>query len=784
MSNFEQEISNNFIQYAGMVLQSRALVDVRDGLKPSARQIFYSMYLNKLTNNRPFKKTMNAVGRAMADFYLHGDSSCEGIIMRSGQPFAMRYPLVTVKGNGGTLMESGNWAAARYTESRLSAISALMFKEIEKETIAEWRDNYDGTKVYPAVFPSKGYYNLVNGTSGIGVGAASSIPQFNLAEMNQALITLLWNPNATFEELYVAPDFATGATIVNESEIKESLKKGTGAACKIRATIEYDELDKCFVVTEMPYGTYTNTICKELEQILDDEANPGVARFNDLTGEKPLLKIYLKRSANVNRVLRFLYKNTSLQTHYGINMTMLENGRFPRVFGWKEALQAHLDHEKAVYINGYLFDLKKIEQRLHILEGLIKALNVIDEVVQLIKNSTNTAAARKSLQGFLEIDGAQADAILKITLARLTHMEVDKLIKEQEDLEAKRRQIQAILDNEELLKKEIEKGLIDVAKKFGDSRRTKVIDLEKDADEEPKEIFKLNISLTNQNNLYGEKTSTLYTQRRGGNGRKFKMRKNEAIIHTISLTNDDTLLLFTDMGNYYSYKVRQFEINKLMPIETLVKLQNNEKVLYITSISKENTKSNLIFVTEQGYIKKSSLSEYNLNKSTGAKSLTLRPGDKIIDVLNINDGIIYLLSKKGLLMACSTEKITATKRLSQGVVGMKLNSGDKVVRARSTDSNEKYITTISENGYANAAEITEYRITNRGAKGLIAQRFTEGDSAADFCFANDETKSYMVITDNSILRFNASELSVHARGAKGVKAINLTQNKKVKNLLV
>lgn len=783
MSNFEKEINDNFIQYAGMVLQSRALVDVRDGLKPSARQIFYSMYLNKLTNNRPFKKTMNAVGRAMADFYLHGDSSCEGIIMRSGQSFAMRYPLVSVKGNGGTLMESGNWAAPRYTESKLSALSSLMFKDIEKETIDEWRDSYDGSKVYPAVFPSKGYYNLVNGTSGIGVGAASSIPQFNLVEMNQALITLLWNPNATFEELYVAPDFATGATIVNESEIKESLKNGTGAACKVRATVEYDESDRCFIVTEMPYGTYTNTICKELEQVLESDDNPGIMRFNDLTGEKPLLKIYLKRNVNINRVLKYLYKNTSLQTHYGINMTMLENGRFPRVFGWKEALQAHLDHERIVYTNGYLYDLKKIEHRLHILEGLIKALNVIDEVVQIIRNSTNTAAARKSLQDFLKIDGEQADAILRITLARLTHMEINKLIDEQKSLEKKKEEIQNILKNERLLNKEIEKGLKEVAKKYGDERRTKVLNIESDEEEEPKEIFQLNVSLTNQNNIYCEKSSTLYIQRRGGRGKTIKTRRNEIISQTIATNNNELLLFFTDKGNYYSCKIQNIELNQIIAVETLVKLNYNEKVVFIAPISKQNTKENLVFITEKGYIKKSKLTEYNLNKSTGSKALTLREGDKVIDIINMNDGLIYFLSKKGLIMACSTETIRPIGRLSQGVIGMKLAPDDKVVRARVKTENDKYITTISKNGIANTADINEYRITNRGTKGLIAQRIEPEDAMQDFVFSNNETKTYSVVTDRSILRFNASEIITHSRGARGVKVINLSKNSEVKNLL-
>ena len=363
MANLKTTINESFIQYSGAVLQSRALVDVRDGLKPSARQIFYSMLTRKLTHDKPYKKTANAVGMAMADFYIHGDSSCEGIIMRAGQDFAMRYPLVEVKGNVGSPIESGNWAASRYTESRLSSISNLLFTDIDKDTIIEWRNSYDNTKQYPAVLPSKGFYNLCNGTQGIGVGLASSIPQFNLKELNNALINLIQNPDCDFDDIYCAPDFATGAILLNADEVKESLRVGNGPACKLRSVVEFDTGERCLVVKEIPYSVYTNTICKQLEEIIENEENPGIERFNDLTGATPLIKIYLTKKANPDKVLKYLYKNTSLQYYFSINMTMLDNGRFPKVFSWKEALQAHIDHEKIVYRKGFEYDLNKINHR-------------------------------------------------------------------------------------------------------------------------------------------------------------------------------------------------------------------------------------------------------------------------------------------------------------------------------------------------------------------------------------------------------------------------------------
>ena len=364
-----QVIKNSFGQYAGAVLQSRALPDVRDMLKPSARQIFYCLYTDKFTHNKPFKKTLKAIGSAMR-MYIHGDSSCEGILMRSSQDFTMRYPYIEVEGSNGDPVLSGNWSASRYTSSRLSPLSEYLFKDIEKETIKEWRDNYDDTEQYPVILPTKGFYGIVNGGVGIGVGAAFSCPQFNLKEVNEALIKLLDNPEISFDEIYCAPDFASGAILLNEAEVKESLKKGEGLACKLRSVVSFDSGERCLIATEIPYGVYTNTICGELNKILEDEANPGIERYNDLTKGTPIIKIYLKRTANPDKVLKYLYKNTSLQSHFGINLTMLENGRYPKVFGWKEALQAHINHEKEVYRRGYEFDLNKIEQRIHIIEGM------------------------------------------------------------------------------------------------------------------------------------------------------------------------------------------------------------------------------------------------------------------------------------------------------------------------------------------------------------------------------------------------------------------------------
>ena len=536
MSDLKQIVEESFAQYSAAVAQSRALIDVRDGLKPSARQIFYCLYTDKFLPNKPFKKTLKAIGSA-ARMYIHGDASCEGVIMRAGQPFAMRYPLIEVEGNEGNLMCSGNYAAPRYTAARLSYINTYMFDGIDKQTITEWRDNYDDTEQYPGVLPSKGYYNICNGSMGIAVGLASSIPQFNIREVNNALEKLLLNPDIGFDDIYCAPDFATGALLLNEGEVKQALKNGQGLSCKLRSVVEWDNKEKCFIVTQIPYAVYTNTICEELSAILADELNnPGIDRYNDLTGSEPLIKIYLTKRANPDRVLKYLFKNTSLQSHYGINMTMLEDGRFPRVFGWKEALEHHIAHEKIVYRRGFEYDLAKIEKRIHIIDGLLICIASIDEVVKTIKSAPSTAAASKELQSKFLLDEEQAKAVLDMKLSRLANLEVKKLEDEREKLKKEADNIHAILENEDLFNNELIRGWREVAQRFGDARRTRILNVEKDEDEVV-EKTQLSLSFTNKGAVFVTETSSLYSQRRNGVSTKFKLepRSLQLIISQVKI---------------------------------------------------------------------------------------------------------------------------------------------------------------------------------------------------------------------------------------------------------
>lgn len=769
MSNLTPIIKDSFLQFSGAVLQSRALSDARDNMKPSARQIFYCMYTDGFTHNKPFKKTLKAIGSAFR-VYIHGDSSAEGIIMRAAQPFAYRYPLVETEGSYGTLMSANSYAAPRYTSSRLSELADYLFADLDKDTIDEWRDNYDDTEKYPMVLPCKGFFPIVNGNFGLGVGMSASIPQYNLKEVNEALIKLLWNSDIPFEEIYVAPDFATGAILLNADDVKESHRIGRGSACKLRSVVSFDPKERCLIVTEIPYMVYTNTICEELESIVNGEENPGIDRFNDLTGEKPLIKIYLSKNANPDKVLRYLFKNTSLQSYYGINFTILENGRYPKVFNWKQLLQAHLDHERTVYIRGFNFDLKKINTRLHIIEGLLRAISIIDEVIQTIKQSQDSRSANRALQSLLNIDENQAKAILDIKLSKLAHLEIAKLENEQSTLIKEKGRIEAIINDDVLLKKEIEKGLREVAAKFGDNRRTKILNISKE-EEEPTEIRTLQVSLTNKNRVYTMESSTLYTQKKGTVGKKIKLDKGEYIMSTCLIQTDEEILFFTQEGNYYHCPASKLMIDEIVHISNLF-LFGEEQFCNLCGVNKKNAKPFILFVTKNGLLKKSNLSEYNIKRSGGAKALALDEGDEIVSVLFVNSEKIGLLSTGGNFLITTTSDIRPIGRTTKGIKGMKLNEEDYVISAHIIPEDTISIMSISGEGNAKQTKISEFATQGKNTKGARLQKITSEDWMADFKPIVNETEVSIAST-SSTLKIKVNEVAMLSRGTQGSRAIKM-----------
>lgn len=777
MSNIKEVIEDSFSRYAGNVILNRAICDARDMLKPSARMLMYSqMAITKNIPSKPFVKSARVVGDALGHYYEHGDSSCYGTYMRLAKPFAMRYCLENCQGNSGTINSTNDEASMRYTELRLSDLGFSLFNDIDKETINEWSTNFDETESYPKVAPSKGYYNICNGTVGLGIALSSNIPQFNLKEINNSLIKLLWNPKISFEEICVLPDYATGALLLNEDEVRESLRVGSGAAVKLRSVVEYDKKRRTLIVKELPYGVYTETINKQIQSLLEKNPNCGIDNINDASHKTPDYEIYLTKNAKPDKVLKLLFKETSLQSYNTINMTVLVDGKKPAVLGLKELLQSHLDHEKIVYTRGFEFDLRKIMARLHIIEGLMKAYDMINEVVKTIKSSSSSKEANIALRELLLIDEIQAKAILDLKLSRLSKLDINKLKDEKSGLEKEKTRIEAILNDEILLKKEIEKGLREVAAKFGDARRTKIMNISNDDnDEEDVEEKRLSLSLTNEGAVFTTETSTLYSQKRNGTGSKFKLDKGEYVVDTVIGSSKDEILFFTSTGKFYHTKTSDFVVGEKQYLNNLISLEVDEKIMASTLLTKESQKDNIIFITKKGLLKKSSLSEYNLKRGNGAQAIKLDDDDIIRSVLILKDENIGILSKAGYFIIISTSDIRPIGRIARGVIGMKLSPKDEVISAHVILNDTKEIASISEDGYTKRTDIGEFKVTGRATKGAKIQ---SSENMIDFLTFN-ENSDILIVSNKAQIKIKKDDIPLLGRGAVGVKSIKLGSGKVV-----
>ena len=766
MANLYQEVHEAFARYGGTVVVNRAITDVRDCLKPSARMLMYSeLYKTKATPDKNYKKSARVVGDAIGYYYTHGDNSCYETYMRLGKDFAMRYPLQDCHGNTGTIIATNDEASMRYTEMRLSKLGMNMFDGIKKNTVSEWENNFDDTEVYPRVLPSRGFYNIVNGTQGIAVGMASSIPQFNLREVNQALITLLDNPDATFDEIYCAPDFATGAVILNGDEVKESLRTGNGAAIKLRSIIDYDDKENAFIVKELPYGVYTNTISKQIQELVEEIPDCGIDTINDGSGKRPDYMIFLKKKANPTKVLKLLYKKTSLQDFFSINMNMLEGGRQPKMFGWKEALVSYLDHQKIVYRKAFEFDLAKIKDRLHIIEGLLKAIANIDEVVQTIKKSANTTAASKALQELLNIDAVQAEAILNIKLSRLAHMEITKLEKEQVDLQKEAERIERILKDEVLLRKEIAKDIEEVAKKYGDPRRTQILNIEKEQ-EEVKEVKDLMLTITDKNNFILETVSALYLNGRKSKGEKVNVGKNEIIIDSAVGNNRDDFILFSNKGKVYRRSFATDEAKTLLSFEDFFTMEINEQIVKV--MSAKRNKNFVVFITKKGYLKKTAISEFEKGRKNGVIGIKLDTTDCIVGVELVNEDPIMMITNDGYMAGRETKQIAATGRNTKGVKAMNLKDNFIVASYRVSDGLTDVVT-LSKNAKISRTKFADFDISTNPLRGKKAQSLDVGDEIIGFVLRNvSEPRDVIISYARSQSKIKITEITPTNRGGKGV----------------
>lgn len=642
MKDLYDVVRESFRDYAGAVISDRAIVDVRDCLKPSPRMLLYYQYKKKNRSDKPHVKSAKIVGGVLGDYYVHGDSSAYGIYTRMAQPFSMRYPLEDFQGNVGNLMGDPP-AAMRYTECRLNHLaSEYLFQGLDKNAVKIWKDNFDETETMPSVLPSVGFYNICNGSVGLGIGISSSIPQFNLKEVNAALIRLIENPDSEFASIYCAPDFATGGIITNAAEIRESIRVGKGASIRIRGVAEYDAKSNSITITEVPYGVTTSLITSEINEIMEREPECGIEKYNDGTGLNAELTIYLAKDTNPSIILKRLYKETSLESWFSVNMTMLEEGRFPKVFGWKEALQSYIAHMNECKRRELKFDMDALIHRNHILDGLKIALANIDDVVALIRNSESAAKAKTELMNAYWLDEEQAKAILDMKLQRLANLEAVKVNKEFEENAAEIDRLGNILGSQEEINKLLIAALREVAAKFGDARRTQLMNLSEQVGEiEEEEVL---LSYT---------TDTIKVVKRGA----------KDIIKT---TNISTIVFVTNEGKLYKVPVANIMEAGNVRIHNLIK--DNAPIVFIGDLAQIQLNKYWMFATKDGMVKRSEITEYNYSGRQGSKMLKLREKDTITDcgVFTSNSDTFNISRPDGSTIKVSVDIVKSTGKAAMG----------------------------------------------------------------------------------------------------------------------
>lgn len=657
--NLTETLSQSFLDYAAYTIQRRAIPDVRDMLKFSTRQLLHAAWHEGVTHNKDFKKGIKLNGIATFS-YCHGDSSSFGNYVRMAKPFCNNVCLMEAQGNAGTLMNPDDHAAPRYLELREAEITDILFQGLKKNAITEWEDTYDNLNKFPLVLPSIGYWNIVNPCQGIATSCATSTPGFNLREVNAAIIKLLKNPNASFNELYCVPDFPTGGYLINPGEVRQSLEQGQGKACRLRAKIDYDGKRNVLVITEVPYSVFTNTIVKQVREIIAEDEFGDIEDITDFTGKQCLIEIRLKKGVNAANVLKRLYKDTSLEYSYGINMLMLDHGRFPRIFGWKDALQAYIDHIRECKRRELEYDFNKLKARNHILDGLLTAIADIDETIHIIKSSASSAAAKAALMRHYDIDEDQAKAILDIKLARLAHLEALELESEHKQNQLEIDRLSDILSHQDKLDEVLISILQEVADKFGDERRTKILTITEEPEEE---IEEKEISV----NIAGD---------------KLRISPKKVAGQNISTTNLGTLVCVSSAGLLYKISMRDVEEGKTYSVSQLTKAA--DAIVGIYDLSNINLNKYWAFITKSGLIKKSPIKEYNYVGRQGSKMLKLKDDDAVIAVylLSGDKDMISVHTSDKFYAHYSGQEIPESGKAAMGVKAINLGANQTIIKAQ------------------------------------------------------------------------------------------------------
>ena len=789
--DIEDEMKTAYIDYAMSVIVSRALPDVRDGLKPVHRRILYTMYEDGLTSDKPYRKSATTVGDVLGRYHPHGDSSVYDAMVRMAQTFSLRYPLIDGHGNFGSIDGDGA-AAYRYTEARMSKIAEIMLTDIEKNTV-DFMPNFDDRLQEPTVLPAKIPALLVNGSSGIAVGMATNIPPHNLTEVINGIIKIIDDDNVTDEQLMQiikGPDFPTGGMILGREAIKQAYTTGKGKIT-VRAEAEIEEMSngkQKIIVTSLPYQVNKAKLIENIANLVKEKRIEGISELRDESDRENAVRIHigLKKDANARVVLNQLYKNTQMQDTFGVIMLALVDGQ-PRILTLRQCLDYYIDHRKGVILRRTQFELDKALARAHILEGLKIALDNIDEVINIIRSSYDDAKER--LMERFGLSDIQAQAILDMRLKTLSGLQREKIEEEYNELMKLIAHLREILGSEKLVFEIIKEELTEVKEKYGDERLTKIVAAEGEFNEE--DLIKeeqMVVALTHFGYIKRMPIDTYRSQKRGGKGiTGIATREEDFVKEIFTASTHDTILFFSNKGKLY--RLRGYEIPeagrtaKGTAIVNLLSLDAGEKISAVIPISDFEDSKYLLMATKNGLIKKTPLQEYNSSRKTGLLAITLKDDDELIDV-RLTDGQdnVVLVTEKGLCITFDEKDVRPVGRSAQGVLGIRLDEDDTVIGMESILSNNKGVTllAITENGFGKRTELDEYRVQNRGGRGVITYKITpKTGNIVGIRMAKEDDDVMLITNSGTIIRINVKDVSILGRATQGVTLMRTNENEKV-----
>ena len=785
----ESRVPEAFLEYSMSVIVSRALPDVRDGMKPGQRRVMYAMYEDNLTSDKPFRKSATTVGNVLGRYHPHGDQSVYGTMVRMAQPFSLRYPLVDGHGNFGNVDGDGA-AAYRYTEARMSKLANELMSDIEKDVV-DFVPNFDNTRKEPTVLPSRFPNLLVNGSVGIAVGMATNVPPHNLGEVIDGTIFLMENPECTVEELmeYIkGPDFPTAATIYGKRGIVEAYTTGRGRI-NVRSKATVEENKNRIIITEIPYMVNKSMLVKAIADLVKDKRIEGITAIRDESGRAGMrIVIEYKRDANGQIILNQLYKNTQLQDTCAVNMLALVNGE-PKTLGLKQMLNHYISFQEDVIVRRTRFDKAKAEAEVHIYEGYKIALDNIDEVITIIRRSENTPVAKEKLIERFNLSEKQAQAIVEMTLGRLSGLERQKIEDRIIKLNELIAELTSILADENKVKEIIKNEMLEIKRKFADDRRTDIIDSEEEIDiEDLIERHECVITLTNSGYIKRLPAETYSSQHRGGKGLIAMATKEEDFIEKVLCANShDYLLMFTDNGKIFVRKVYRIpeasRTAKGSNIINLIEIEKGEKVTAMIPITEFEEGTYLTMITQNGVIKRTDIKEYEYQRKGGKIAINLDEGDRLIFVGHTDgDKHILIGTKNGYAARFHENKVSVVGRTARGVRGIDLREGDIVCGAVIVDDNKKLLT-ITENGYGKKSSFDEFEPRNRGIMGVIIHNINDKTGRlAGVGAVNDDDDVMVITSEGVIIRTQSTEIPTYKRSTTGVRVMRLEEGQVVANM--